>query len=290
MTCAVLARKPALKFATANIDMLSEVSLGAAHLDDLMALVSEAGWNQIPADWQMMLRQGQGFGILDDNRVVASALALPYGPEFGWISMVLVAGSHRRRGLATTLMNRCIHSLGAKGLTQVLDATSDGFHVYENLGFRPVLEFQRWERQPNGQRATSLTEPSGLPKRILQQDRNLFGADRSLILTDMASRGGPCVYGPEETGFGVSRIGNHALQIGPIVAHDTGTGQEIFDRLNAASTGRTIIDIPKMHGEFSNWVSQRGYHPVRSFTRMIRGTATCPARPEIYAFAGPELG
>jgi len=79
----------------APIDVLGEDDLEAA-----MALSEEAGWNQVAADWLLMLRLGSGFAVRDGGRVVATALALPYPPVFGWVSMVLVHTPYRRRGLA----------------------------------------------------------------------------------------------------------------------------------------------------------------------------------------------
>ena len=53
-----------------------------------------------------------------------------------WISMVLVAGTHRRRGLATRLLHRCIADVTAAGLVPVLDATPAGAKVYAPLGIQ----------------------------------------------------------------------------------------------------------------------------------------------------------
>ena len=80
-------------------------------LDGALALSAEAGWNQVAADWRLMLRLGSGFAVRDDGRVVATALALPYPPAFGWVSMVLVHAPYRRRGLATRLVERATAAL-----------------------------------------------------------------------------------------------------------------------------------------------------------------------------------
>ena len=61
---------------------------------------------------------------------VATAIALPYGPHFGWISMVLVTNSWRRRGLATELLRSCIADLVQHALTPALDATTDGANYW----------------------------------------------------------------------------------------------------------------------------------------------------------------
>jgi len=69
------------------------------------------------------------------GRIVATTATLPFGGRFAWISMVLVAGDYRRRGLATLLMRRAMDDLAAASLVPVLDATPDGRAVYRALGF-----------------------------------------------------------------------------------------------------------------------------------------------------------
>ena len=49
------------------------------------------------------------------GRIVATAATLPHGGRFAWISMVLVAGDYRRRGLATRLMRRAMDDLASRG-------------------------------------------------------------------------------------------------------------------------------------------------------------------------------
>src|SRR6266852_6438002 len=87
-------------------------SLAAAELPDAEALVREAGWNQVAADWEIFRALGTVYAARAEGRVVATAATLPYG-EFAWISMVLVAGDQRRRGLGTKLLHRCIAELDA---------------------------------------------------------------------------------------------------------------------------------------------------------------------------------
>ena len=79
----------------------SSASLSPAELADAEALVREAGWNQVAADWAIFRALGTVYAVRDRaGRVVATAATLPYGGRFAWISMVLVAGEYRRRGLA----------------------------------------------------------------------------------------------------------------------------------------------------------------------------------------------
>src|SRR3954464_9483605 len=97
--------------------------LAAAELPDAEALVAEAGWNQVAADWRMFLELGTVYAVRVEGRVIATAATLPYGGRCAWISMVLGAGDPRRKGLATRLLRRCVDAVLAAGLIPVLDAT-----------------------------------------------------------------------------------------------------------------------------------------------------------------------
>ena len=128
--------------ARTEADLLAEMTLGELRGGDVaagLALSAEAGWNQTADDWSMMIRLGQAFAIAaPDSRLVATALALPYPPDFGWISMVLVHGPCRRRGLGRLLLARAVSELESRGLVPFLDATPAGRPVYERMGFRPL--------------------------------------------------------------------------------------------------------------------------------------------------------
>ncbi len=130
--------------ATSDLLLAAKSALSPAEMDDAGALVREASWNQIAADWRIFLELGRVYAAQTRaGRIVATTATLPYGGRFAWISMVLVAGDYRRRGLATRLMRRAIDDLAAAGLVPVLDATPDGRAVYRALGFEDSWGFHR---------------------------------------------------------------------------------------------------------------------------------------------------
>jgi len=120
--------------------------LALADLADAEALVAEAGWNQVAADWRIFLDFGTAYAVRAGGRVIATAATLPYG-RCAWISMVLVSAAHRRQGLATRLLHRCISDIEASGLVPVLDATPAGAKVYAPLGFEAAWGFTRLAAQ-----------------------------------------------------------------------------------------------------------------------------------------------
>ena len=119
--------------------LAAKVALSPAEMDDVGALVREAKWNQIETDWRIFLELGSLYTAQTvGGRIVATTATLPFGGRFAWISMVLVAGDYRRRGLATQLMRRAMDDLVAASLVPVLDATPDGRAVYRALGFEEL--------------------------------------------------------------------------------------------------------------------------------------------------------
>ena len=126
---------------------LAEIRLSVADIPGCVALSAEARWNQTADDWQMMLGLGEGFGLMNPaGTLVATSLALAFpSGGFGWISMVLVTESQRRRGLATRLMACAMAALEARKLVSILDATPAGREVYRLLGFRDTWGIERMQ-------------------------------------------------------------------------------------------------------------------------------------------------
>jgi len=280
-----------------SIKGLSAVSLDPQHVANGVALSSEARWNQNAADWSLMLEAGDAIGYqTPGGDIVGSAVVLPYGGEFGWISMVLVTASWQRRGLATRLLHDCIMMLESRGLAQILDATPAGALVYDPLGFTTQFEMQRWEATEvsiEGPGA-SLSRPYGpadLPN-ILDYDNAVFGGDRSEILTGLATRGAECArIATSGNGYLFSRDGRRATQIGPVCADDTGTAIDMLGHALSSVSGPVFIDVPNLQDEVAAFLKKHGFAKQRPFTRMFRGAPQGfgdPAR--MFAVAGPELG
>lgn len=270
------------------------VELDAADVSAAIALSEEAGWNQTAEDWSMMIRLGCAFGVAgSDRRLIATALALPHPPRFGWISMVLVHGPHRRRGLATRVLERSIAELQERGLVPLLDATPAGRAVYERLGFRPVEALTRWRGLGGARRAPtfpSILAPD-LPE-LGELDRAAFGADRSGILADLLGRGGVVSRrDPAGNGHLLSRAGRTATQIGPLVARETETAVGLLEAGLAAIPGPVVIDVPDRESAVTGLLSSRGFEPERPYVRMALGHDTGFGDPALVrAIAGPELG
>jgi len=274
-------------------------------LDYAAALVQEAGWNQLAADWRIFLELGTVHAVRDSgHRVIATAATLVYGGRFAWISMVLVEGGYRRRGLATQLLRRCIDDLTGRGLVPVLDATPAGRTVYVPFGFQDSWGFSRFvaaaplrsERAPptpNG----IVIRPIGdadLP-RLCGYDARVFGADRSGLLRRLRGRLPGAELGAwrgdQIVGFVLGRDGRAAAQLGPLVAEDEATATALLGVALVRTQGPIYVDLADSKSALQRWLRDRGFAPQRPFMRMIYGRAArfddCA---RTMAVAGPELG
>jgi GNAT superfamily N-acetyltransferase len=255
-----------------------------------LQLSTEAGWNQTAADWTFLLAAGQGFGVRTDGRLVATSLALPYPPDFGWISMVLVAERYRRRGLATLLLQAAVDHLLGLGLVPVLDATPEGRAVYTRLGFVETEQIDRWQgiRGPTDAPLPAQARDFG---DYASLDLAAFGANRIHLLRDLALRPGSAVVG-DEAGYAISRQGRSAVQIGPIVvARTEARGRELLRRILDGATGPIVADVPRSAVAAVRELSERGFSVQRQFHRMALGrSAGFGDRTLVHVIAGPELG
>ena len=162
-----------------------------------------------------------------NGKLIASGLTLPYGNQFGWISMVIVTELWRKNGLATQLLNACIRRLEDQGLVPVLDATPAGQNVYRPLKFRPHFIFQRWEHASvetifgnNPQNLMIHPFNKVDTQGIIATDLTVFGGDRRLVIENLIGRSSHlAAVTDDQEGFVLGRDGRAAVQIGPICAN-----------------------------------------------------------------------
>lgn len=276
------------------------IDLDKSHMAEAQSLSNEASWNQVTSDWSMMIANGDAIGIQDKNgRVIATALSLPYGNQFGWISMVIVTEVWRKKGLATLLLESCIERLEARGLVPVLDATPAGQNVYRPLGFLPHFGFERWEHNAvesifsKGPSHDSVrgTSKSDLAK-IFEKDLQIFGGNRDFVIESLLHRSTHfSAIAEGQGGFVLGRDGNNATQIGPITANSSDLAIAMLDKSLAALSGPVFIDACNHQKPFIERLIKLGFRRQRPFLRMAkRQTNYFGKTDKMFALAGPELG
>ncbi len=276
--------------------------LAPADAEALCHLSIEAGWNQVAADWHLMLSLGQGFGVKDDaGRWVGSALALPLGSSIAWISMVLVTGPARGRGIGTRLLSRCIDEVESSGRAAGLDATELGRPIYAARGFRDLFALSRWVLGPG--RRDPVAPPAGVAirsaerrdvPRLADYDYPRSGLERAAILGHLLDRAPAAARIAEAddgtiVGYALGRDGYRATHVGPVVAGNESIGLALLSHAMAGIDGAVIADVPDRHAIVRRWLGEQGGSAPRGFARMLRGDAAPGDAAGVFAVAGPEL-
>jgi len=281
---------------------LAEIRLAPEHIPGCVALCVEARWNQTADDWGTMLALGEGFGLIDRaGAIVATSLALPFASGgFGWISMVLVTEAHRRRGLATRLMERAMHALEVRNLTAVLDATPAGREVYRLLGFEDTWGIERLQclaapSPPEAPQAAVRPMTDADWGAVCALDAATFGADRSELIAALRARLPQAALVAEGrsgiNGFLLGRDGRIANDLGPCVADSEPIAIALLAAALKKVAAPVFLDMPALHTSAGEWLRAAGFTLQRPYTRMLLKRAQ-PFNDvkRLFAIAGQELG
>jgi ribosomal protein S18 acetylase RimI-like enzyme len=121
-----------------------------SELPAVHALLSAHGWaHRIPNEaWlQQLLSASRSAVAVSGSQVVGFARGVTDGLSNGYLSMVVVAATHRRQGLGAALVREVTGT--EEGITWVLRAERPGArHFFERLGF--VASSSAMERTRGG--------------------------------------------------------------------------------------------------------------------------------------------
>lgn len=275
-----------------EIRLLFESDIPAA-----MKLKEAAGWNQTEADWRRLieLEPNGCFAAIENDRLVGTTTTTTYHEDLAWIGMVLVDPLHRRRAIATRLMETALAYLDKKVAVIKLDATAEGKPVYEKFGFKAESLVERWRGTVESQ---SIEREVAVVNReeLLALDRSAFGADRSQLINCLIddSRTAPVLLRNESgslTGYALARAGTQAAYIGPVVTTDTAQVENLLDRVLVQLSGSSVyIDFSNECGVSSSVLAARGFVKERDLIRMSCGSRSMTTSPLVIAIAGPEIG
>jgi GNAT superfamily N-acetyltransferase len=274
----------------ADTDELAIVQLDQADAAGGLALSTEAGWNQNEADWRFFLAKGIVLGVRDRGRhLVATAALLPYGATDAWISMVLVTATHRRRGLATRLVDACLDTAKSLGVTSWLDATPAGAAVYGPLGFTRTVELRRLRLENASCSRPATPIPAGKFDAFVARDIAAMGFDRRELLAALVERPMSRLLANGDT-MTLVRNGRTARHIGPLFTDNPEHALGMVGHIVASESGQLLIDAVATQDIFITGLIDSGWTLERPFQRMRFGRAVSRRGDPPFAVAGPEFG
>jgi GNAT superfamily N-acetyltransferase len=262
--------------------------LQASDIPSAMRLAEAAGWNQTAGDWARLLEvQPDGcFALEQDGVIAATATAVIYGRDLGWVGMVLTLPPFRKRGFARLLMRGVMEFAAACGAARVgLDATEMGIALYREFGFEDQCPIERWERPPAVADAAELLDPWEFDAEL---DIAAFGCDRRAILEKLARAEAAAVPG---LGYAMGRTGSKAAYLGPLVARSPETAERLLRWFVARHPGERLYwDLLPGNGEAATMAQAYGFRPVRRLTRMSTSAPAGGDPSKVFAIGGFEYG
>lgn len=243
------------------------------------ALLSKSvGWGQNLATWQRMIEwSGQGaFCISDGEQVVASTMALIYGPELAWIGLVITNPDYQGRGLARRAMSAAMDYLQAHDIRSVmLDASPFGYPLYEKIGFRPLYKMEIW----GGTAPTGISPADGVRpvqegdyRQIAAIDARLFGFNREHILRRASEFGWVTVENGAVSGYLLGERTTQNVRIGTWYHPNEAGARALFQTALSGLPGETLrLDIPEPNEAAKAIAAAFGLETPRFCTRMVYG-------------------
>jgi GNAT superfamily N-acetyltransferase len=273
--------------------------MAAADIPAGMQLKDIAGWNQTSEDWARFLQcNPEGCFVAEcEGRIAGTVATIIYEGRLAWIGMVLVDPAFRGRGIGAALLGKAVESLEVQGIPCIkLDATPLGKPLYERLGFKVELEIERWALgRITGQRLTTLPDCTGFGA-VLEADRDIFGADRSAVLSSIAFESPDLVSVAEARGslqgYALGRKGSLADHLGPWAARNGRAARQVLeDFLERSRRDVIFVDVVTANSWARALVNAKGFVFSRGLTRMYRGENRHPGLPQLVCgILGPEFG
>ncbi len=280
----------------------------AADLPFGLRLSDEAGWNQVPADWQRFLDlQPDGCFVAEyDGTAVGTTTTCIFG-SVAWIAMVLVTETARGRGVGTALMEHALRFLDERGIATVrLDARPMGQPIYERLGFVEQYRIAHYEglipaappgwSEPAalaaGCSTRQLTLPVRLTEALMDLDEQITRTDRRRLLSRLFSEH-PVGWVAEcnlPYGYWTSRPGKKAIRLGPCIATANAGPVLLADAWHRHAGQLVAIDVPVVNEAAKQWVESHRLTVQHTLMRMCRGTPVVEQVECQWASSGPEKG
>jgi len=270
--------------------------------DNLRRLI---GWNQRPEHWRRLLQlEPEGCFVVSLNgQLVGTVTTTSYGTAMAWIGMMLVHPDHRRRGIATRLMQQSVDYLHSRGVNCIrLDATPAGFPLYQQLGFMSEWTLTRWQRGGNAKNDFCMDKVG--EARALREadwsaiegiDSAAFGVKRTQLIRSLAGESIKALVWPAQgavEGYGLLRPGPNADYLGPVICRTNEGSVSLASALLGGPANRPIFwDVPDDNAAAKSTAEGLGFTPQRPLTRMRLGPDSVRSDPQAqFAIADPAVG
>ncbi|PMR73342.1 GNAT family N-acetyltransferase [Billgrantia endophytica] len=269
--------------------------LEARHLDQAVGLSTAAGWPHRGRDWQLLTSLGEGLALVENERLVATAMHWSFDPGLATLGMVVVSPMYQRRGLGRRLMEAALAGIDASRVE--LHATAEGTGLYRSLGFVDiacVCQCQGYvvTGAPVEERYVVRAARACDVGALVALDAQAVGSPRHHLLYALLEHGEALVVEEDGSlaGFSICREFGHGHVIGPVVATTLPVAKRLVESwLERLKGGFVRVDTPDP--ELAGWLGERGLREVDRVRRMTLGGESGAEGSAIrFALASQALG
>lgn len=274
--------------------------LGPSDLDLMHELTVSVFWPHRARDLEMMLSLGKGYLAYDEiGRALGSSMYFEMGGDFAMIGMMITHPRLQTYGVGRWLLDRAMEDCAGRDLR--LNATRQGYRLYEGAGFVPVATVHQHQGKA---RAIHLPEtPSGVELRgmesgdrsaLLALDRTAFGAERGTVFSALLAKsdGMVATRAGEPVGFALARNFGRGRVIGPIVAENEAMAMSLTAPFVQRHEGSFLrVDTPHDDTDFNAFLAAAGLGDFDTVTEMCVGpNRRATAGAQTYGLAAHTLG
>lgn len=272
---------------------LTFMPLRPSHLAQAAQLSAAAGWPHRIEDWQLVLSISKGFAALAEKKLVATALATPFG-SVGMANLIIVDASMRGRGVGRKIMQRAMETIAPA--TWQLVATPDGLPLYEKLGFSITGAISQHQGMVSS--VASIGDavwagPEDLPA-IIRMDSMTLQMDRTTLYKALSSRARFAVLRGTSgiTGFAMVHAFGSGKVIGPVIARGVNEAKSLIALIMCEHTDQFLRVDTATDSGLGPWLTQFGLIKTGSGQVMRTGEtiATPGTSPRYFALASQALG
>lgn len=275
-------------------------ALGPDDLALMHELTVSVFWPHRARDLGMLLALGSGYLAYDEiGRALGSGMVFPMGPDFAMVGMMITHPRLQTYGVGRWLLDRILQDCEGRDLR--LNATRQGYRLYESAGFVPVTTVH--QHQGTARAITLPDTPPGVELRAMTQDdkeavmtldRAAFGADRRPVLEALLakSEGVLATRAGSPVGFALDRNFGRGRAIGPVVSEDPAMAMALTSRAIQRNQGNFLrIDTPHEDTLFNAFLSAAGLGAFDTVTEMCVGpNRRAVEGGQIFGLAAHTLG
>lgn len=273
----------------------------AADIDFAVSMTDREEWGNTAADFVRLtaLEPNGCFIAREDGEKVGMISTTSYG-DYAFIGSLIVRPDRRGRCIGGALMRRAVEYLQSSGVVCIeLDATFPAAPLYRRIGFKDKHLSLRFLRPADDGvdpdlPSAPVADTDQLVRVVTDIDRRLTGLDRSRVLARLVTEFPGSVFvetSPTPGGFAMvyPRFGNR-VNIGPLVAVDNSTAEDILDTVIGSLASREIgIGVPETQSSASIMLRDRGFLYQPPSLRMYRGQRR-RYEDHVYAIVSAEKG